>query len=360
MKKTGIIQFFCVALAICMILCGLTACSGKAITLTVKDMGESSSIESNVGSTVAKALEGAKITLGEKDETEPSKDSKITEDLKEITIKRYAKVTVVYGDEKKEVELTGGTVADAVKAAAFKTDDSVTPDVPATDYLKDGMTINLVKGMKVELTVDGKTTEVATKAATVKDFLTEQKVTLGENDEVSEKLDEKIKDGMKIVVKRVEYKEEKKTEEVDFKTEEKHSDSMASGTSEVTQEGIKGEKEVTYKVKYVDGKEDSREVVSEKVTKEPVNKIVTYGSASGGSDNSGSDNSGSGNSGSNDSGSNDSGSNDSGSNDSGSNDSGSGGGVTEVSRTPVPDCDGSGHGYYIITYSDGHQEYEEY
>ena len=40
MKKTGIIQFFCVALAICMILCGLTACSGKAITLTVKDMGE--------------------------------------------------------------------------------------------------------------------------------------------------------------------------------------------------------------------------------------------------------------------------------------------------------------------------------
>ncbi|MBQ9248452.1 MAG: G5 domain-containing protein, partial [Ruminococcus sp.] len=33
-------------------------------------------------------------------------------------------------------------------------------------------------------------------------------------------------------------KEEKKTEEVDFKTEEKYSDSMTSGTSEVTQEGI--------------------------------------------------------------------------------------------------------------------------
>ena len=44
------------------------------------------------------------------------------------------------------------------------------------------MTINLVKGMKVELTVDGKTTEVATKAATVKDFLTEQKITLGERE----------------------------------------------------------------------------------------------------------------------------------------------------------------------------------
>ena len=351
MKKTGIIQLFCVALAICMILCGLTACSGKAITLTVKDMGESSSIEATVGSTVAKALEGAKITLGEKDETEPAKDSKITEDLKEITIKRYAKVTIVYGDEKKEVELTGGTVADAVKAAAFKTDDSVTPDVPATDYLKDGMTINLVKGMKVELTVDGKTTEVATKAATVKDFLTEQKVTLGKNDEVSEKLDEQIKDGMKIVVKRVEYKEEKKTEEVDFKTEEKYSDSMTSGTSEVTQEGIKGEKEVTYKVKYVDGKEDSREVTDEKVTKEPVNKIVTYGSASGGSDNSGSGNS-DGDSGSG------GGSGSGGDSGSGS-DSGSGG-VHETGRTAVPNCDGSDHGYYVINWSDGSTTYEEY
>ena len=42
MKKTRIIQLFCVALAICMILCGLTACSGKAITLTVKALGVAS------------------------------------------------------------------------------------------------------------------------------------------------------------------------------------------------------------------------------------------------------------------------------------------------------------------------------
>lgn len=33
--------------------------------------------------------------------------------------------------------------------------------------------------------------------------------------------------------------------------------------------------------------------------------------------------------------------------------SGSGGGRVEVSREAFPDCDGSGHGYYLITYSDG-------
>ena len=36
------------------------------------------------------------------------------------------------------------------------------------------------------------------------------------------------------------------------------------------------------------------------------------------------------------------------------------GGKTEVSRQKVDDCDGSGHGYYVITYSDGSTAYEEY
>lgn len=338
--KTSFLKVTALLAAVCLLMGLLVAC-GEEVKLEINDMGTKTEVTTSAGKTVKQALETAQIELGEKDETDPSLDAKITVDTKEILVKRYAKVTVVYGEEKKEVELVGGTVADAVEKAALKTEDNVTPDLPLTDYLKDGMTITLSKGIKVTLTVDSKTDDFVTKAATVKDFLTEQKVKLGEDDEVSEKLDAAIKDGMKIVVKRVEYKEETKTEEVDYKTEEKYSDSLASGSSEVTQEGVKGEKEVTYKVKYVDGKEDSRESISEKVTKEPVNKIVTYGSAS---NDSGSNDSGSGNS---DSGS---GGSDSGS---GSSGQGSQGGVYEVSKTDNPDCDGSGHGYYHIVYSDG-------
>ena len=329
-SKLSVKKVIALVMALCMVVACLAACGSKEVTLQVNDMGTKTEIKAATDKTVAEALEAAGIKLGEKDETEPAKDTKITESLTDILVKRYAKVTVVFGDEKKEVELVGGTVDDAVKASGIKLEDGVAPDAPVTDYLKDGMTITLVKGVKVELTADGKTSEVATKAATVDEFLKEQKITLGENDEVSEKLDASLTDGMKIVVKRVEYKEETKTEEVDFKTEEKTSDSMASGTSEVTQEGVKGEKEVTYKVKYVDGNEESREAISEKVTKEPVNKIVTTGTytapAAGGDDD----------------------------------DSGSGGGKYEVSRQAMPDCDGSGHGYYIINYSDGSVEYEEY
>ena len=43
------------------------------------------------------------------------------------------------------------------------------------------------------------------------------------------------------------------------------------------QSGENGEKEVTYRVTYVDGKEESREEISSKVVKEPVDRIVRSG-----------------------------------------------------------------------------------
>ena len=69
----------------------LTACGGKAVTLTVHDKDAKTEVEANVGMTVAQVLEKAEITLGEKDETEPAKDEKIAEDTTGavITIEVY-------------------------------------------------------------------------------------------------------------------------------------------------------------------------------------------------------------------------------------------------------------------------------
>lgn len=302
---------------VCLFAVSLTACA-KAVTVKVNDMGTTTDVEAKTGMTVAEVLEQAGITLGEKDETEPAADTKLEESTTDITVKRYAKVTFVNGETKTDVEVVGGTVADALKAAGITLGEKELTDVEGTEYVKDGMTVNILTELTISLTVDGKTEDVATKATTVKDFLEEQKVTLGDDDEVSPKLEKKLKDGGKVVVKRVEYKEETVTETIDYETEEQYSSSMASGTSEVTQNGVEGEKEVTYKVKYVDGEEESREKVSEKVTKEPVNKIVTYGTKQAAPQ------------------------------------------KTEVSRQNYPDCDGSGHGYYEITYSDGSTAIVEY
>ena len=74
---------------------------------------------------------------------------------------------------------------------------------------------------------------------------------------------------------RIEKKVE--TEEIEFKVEKKLDNSLKEGEEKVTQEGVKGVKEITYKITYRNGKQISKEKVSEKITKQAQNKIVLVG-----------------------------------------------------------------------------------
>lgn len=270
MKKILTIVYLLVVLTL------LTACS-KNIMVTINDTGQETVVETKTGITVSKFLEQQNIVLDAKDETEPLLSSEITEDTTEVIIKRYAKVTVKKGLDTKEVELVGATVQDAIEKSGFEIEDGEELSCNPNDYLTNGMIIKIEREVTITLKVDGDTKDIKTKSVTVEEFLDEQSVTLGEDDEVSEKLDSLLKDKTKIVVKRVEYKEETRTESINYKTIEKTDNSMYNGESKTTQEGLKGEKEVKYKVKYVDGKEADKEKLTETITKEPTDKIIVYG-----------------------------------------------------------------------------------
>lgn len=190
-KPISVLGVIALVLAICATMFCVSGC-GSDVKVKINDSGVTTEADGNTDMTVKEILEKAEIKLGDKDETEPKADEKLG-DKTEITVKRYAKVTVKNGSDEKTVELVGGTVEDAVKKAGFKLDDSVSCDADKASYLKDGMTITLTNSIEVSLTVDGKTTKCKTQAETVKAFLEEQKVNLGKDDEVSPKLDEKIK-----------------------------------------------------------------------------------------------------------------------------------------------------------------------
>lgn len=293
-------------MALCVLAGCLVACGGKEVTLSIVDYGNPTEVKAAVGDTVAKVLEANNVKLGDKDEAVPAATETITAETTEILIKRYAKVTVVYGSEKKEVEIIGGTVEAAIKSAGFKTEDGVTPDADPKAYLKDGMVIMLSKTAKVKLTTaDGKTADVTTKAATVKDFLEEQKIVLGANETVSPKLTDKITDGMTIVIKQ-------KEEETKAATEAAATEAPQAETSAPAQDDNNSSNE---------GGSDESDNSGSDNEPEPEPQSGDDGGSSGGSD---------------------------------------GGEKTVVSRQDMPDCDGSGHGYVIVTWSDGSVTYEEY
>ena len=130
---------------------------------------------------------------------------------------------------------------------------------------------------QVVLIVDGQEIEVNSMQPNVQGVLDENNIDYDKNYKISEDLGASLEDGMKIEVKKVEEKEEKATQEIDFETVVQNDNTLEKGKTKVVQEGQMGAKELIYKAIYHDGSLVSRELVKENVVKEPQNKIIAKG-----------------------------------------------------------------------------------
>lgn len=78
----------------------------------------------------------------------------------------------------------------------------------------------------------------------------------------------------------IEEKTEKKNEQIPFSTLNENDFTLPVGQTKVKQEGVNGNKELTFKITYADGKETMREKVSEAITLQPIPKIILAGTKS--------------------------------------------------------------------------------
>ncbi|MBO5936122.1 MAG: DUF348 domain-containing protein [Clostridia bacterium] len=187
---------------------------------------------------------------------------------------------VLIYDEGKLIKIVtvSGTVGDAIEKSGIKLKDgdklSVGKKVPVTENMK----VDIYRAFTVTLKSDGRTQKLRTTECTVADFLKTAGVRVGADDIVTPKLTKKLTEKTKVQVKRVTYKEVKKTVTVEYETEVKYDDSMYEEQVKVERKGKNGKQINYYKKKYIDGKYDSKELVKTEITKEPVSKIVVWGS----------------------------------------------------------------------------------
>lgn len=299
------------------VLCFLPGCGSESPAIQVKifDCYTETRLTAQEGITVGQALAEAEISLREGDEVSPPIDARITEDGAEISIGRRARVSVSEGGEGQELTLTGKKVKEAIAAAKIEVGEHDEVSQKPEAYLTDSMEIQVRHRYAVEIDVDGRKAECLTEADTVREMLEEQEIHLDEKDKITPSLETKIQDGAKIAIHRVYVEQVTEHEPIPFETDIEYSSSMYQGESTRRQQGQEGEKELTYEVTYVDGEEESRVLVGESVSKEPVNAIVVKGTRER---------------------------------------------RRVMSKEQVFDCDGSGHGYYIITWSDGAVEYQDF
>jgi uncharacterized protein YabE (DUF348 family) len=75
----------------------------------------------------------------------------------------------------------------------------------------------------------------------------------------------------------VERRRETRTQEIPFRTVTVHDPALAKGTQRVRTEGRPGVKTLTYDVTYTNGTQTDLKLVSETVTRQPVDRVVAVG-----------------------------------------------------------------------------------
>ncbi|MHA7155911.1 transglycosylase family protein [Arthrobacter sp. TMN-50] len=142
--------------------------------------------------------------------------------------------------------------------------------------LSSGLEISTPKNITVM--ADGSEDTHTTTEKSVQDLLDEAKITLGDEDRVSVPLTATLVDGLGVKVTRVDSDHrETITDTISFTTDEVDDDTLAVGEQRVLQAGVDGERTRVYTSVLVDGREENRTLVSDKVTQEPVTELVAIG-----------------------------------------------------------------------------------
>jgi uncharacterized protein YabE (DUF348 family) len=197
---------------------------GDAHYVTIHDNGESLTIKTDA-LTVADALERAHITLDSTDKIEPTTSERINADNYHINIYRSRPVIVTDGTTKKSLMSPSYDAKEIAASAGFTVYD----------------------GDKIEL-LPASSDFLETGAASIYQITRNG--------------------GQTITVEST----------IPFSEKTQKDPSMELGQTKLTQVGEDGLKVTKYQVNFVDGVEVSRELISEEVTREPVDRITLEGS----------------------------------------------------------------------------------
>ncbi len=136
--------------------------------------------------------------------------------------------------------------------------------------------ITLMRAFPVKVDAYGKTYKIETTGGTVADALKAAGVKLGEEDMLNFSADDKLTSGMTISIKDVDFKTEAKKIEIPYGTDVVYSDKMLEGKSAIV-EGKPGVKVITYTYKFIDGKLVDTSITDETIETPAVNTVKTIG-----------------------------------------------------------------------------------
>ncbi len=137
--------------------------------------------------------------------------------------------------------------------------------------------MQVARGFQVTLTVDRRSQTHMVTSGTVKDLLAQAKVQVDLDDMINEPLNKPLEENDEIIVKRVMYVDEEVDEVIPFEREERYTSLLRNERRRTLYTGQVGYSTSTFKVLYVDGVEQSRELLGVRTSKVPVTEVTLVG-----------------------------------------------------------------------------------
>ncbi|MBQ8622283.1 MAG: G5 domain-containing protein [Oscillospiraceae bacterium] len=150
-------------------------------------------------------------------------------------------------------------------------------DTYTTAAVEGGSTITINRAQRITINYHGQTTQTTTFGETAGELLSRLNLDVSGEDVVSHGMDELTFDGMELSIDRVETVRETYTTTVPHEVSHCNDSTIPEGMEEVLTEGVDGELLCTADVTYVNGREVSRTVLSETVTRAPTTEIIGVG-----------------------------------------------------------------------------------
>jgi uncharacterized protein YabE (DUF348 family) len=227
-------------------------------------------------SSVEQLLDRYEIILGPGDEIVPSIEEAL-QDNTEIKITRAMEISVAADGNKEVLHVTRGTVREVLEKANVSLGEHDIISYPLNQQVRPFDSIEVTRTMPVTVVADGQEEVLHVVGGTVQDILAEANVSLREKDIINYPLSQQVKPNDNIKVTRIDEEIETETEVIPYKVVTRNNNSMDDGITKLVQEGQQGELERRTLVTYHDGMEINRELVSEKVTVKPQNRIIEKG-----------------------------------------------------------------------------------
>ena len=288
------------------VITGLVGGTGAVVTMnkpvTLEVNGQAEEIRT-FGGSVGDILDSHEIDVDKRDQVKPGVGTKVDRDMT-ITVNTAKKVALSV-DGKETNEWTNANTVGQALADLGVDAKGADLNAKASQRLKEeGNDIDVTTSKDLTVVADGKDHKVSAAVGTAKEALKDTGVKLDKDDFLSVPMSAEVSDGQVLTVNRVKNDTVKDKQAIKAKVETKKSDSLYEGETKVETEGKDGEKQVTYKVKTINGEQVKKEKKDEKVLSEPKTKVVIQGTKkkeepadTGGSDSGDSGDSGSGDSG---------------------------------------------------------------